>query len=192
MTSTAIALAAAACTGAPKAVERVEPSPGEVELSAGEYELVVIAGTNPVEESRGRLSLRATSASATPAYRQQYPLYGWTSVDFIKIGAPVDVSAGPESKDPDNPGVLVLSPGPGFKELQERNAFRVARPWDAPIMLVGTLENTQATRGGLDGGGIGLFVQSKKGRCAEGSWASWGGDGGGRNLTGSFTLCALS
>jgi hypothetical protein len=92
--------------------------------------------------------------------------------------------------DPENPGVLVLSPGPGFKELQERNAFRVSRPWDARIMLVGTLENTQATRGGLDGGGIGLFVESKKGRCVKGAWASWG-QGLGRNLAGSFTLCEL-
>jgi hypothetical protein len=186
------AFAISACRGAPKEAERIE-------LSVGEYDLVVTAGSKPRLEGSGRLSLRSyTSITQLPHYasiRQRrvdhsYRLYGWTNVDFIKLGAPVGPSETPDSRDPASPGVIVMFPPAGFKELQERNVFSVTRPWDAPIMLIGTLENNEATRGWLDGGGIGLFIQSKKGRCLKGEWSSWG-LGIGVNDDGSFTLCPL-
>jgi hypothetical protein len=177
------AFAISACAGAPKEVERIE-------LSDGEYDLVVTAGSQPRLEGRGRLSLRAYTSITPPSKDDPYRLHGWTNVDFIKLGAPVGPSATPDSRDPANPGVLVMVPPSSFRELQERNAFRVARPWDAPIMLIGTLENNKATRGWLDGGGIGLFIQSKKGPCLKGEWSRWGLVIG-VNPNGSFTLCRL-
>jgi hypothetical protein len=187
-----------ACVSADKEVARIELSPGD-------YDLVVVADSaKPRLEARGRLSLRAYASTTRAApsdttLRQRrecfncsasYPLYGWTSVDFSSIGAmPADAASVGESTDPENPGVLVLPPpAPYLKDLS--NVYKIARPWDAPIMLIGTLQNSEATRGWLDGGGIGLFVQAEKGRCVTGEWSQWGLAFVANNR-GSFTLCRV-
>src|SRR5688500_7570049 len=93
-----------------------EPDP--IELEAVEYQLVaVVDGSKPHLESRGRLTLHADNPATQRSGNHPYRFWGWTSVDFIKLGAPIDTSATPSaSTDPENPGVVVLIPPPSFKE----------------------------------------------------------------------------
>jgi len=114
----------------------------------------------------GLLSARPLTAGDRIA--EGYRLYGWTDVDFQKLGAPIDASGVPgESRDPENPGILVWFPP--FKWT-----YKVSIPEGAPILLIGTVENKKATRGFRDGAGIGLFVLAKEGRCVRGTWSEWG------------------
>jgi hypothetical protein len=114
----------------------------------------------------GILALRPMTAGDQVA--EGFRLYGWTDVDFQKLGAPIDASGVPsESRDPENPGVLVWYPS--FKWTH-----RVSVPDGAPILLIGTLDNKKATRRYRDGAGIGLFVLTRKGRCVRGTWSEWG------------------
>ncbi len=169
-----------ASAGAEKAAEGFE-------LSLGEFDLAVRAGpllddgSEPRQESRGRLSLRSYSATNPPRERNPYRLYGWTDVDFIKLRAPIDKSDTPgSSEDPENPGVIVYFTPP---ELRNNS-----RPRGSPTLLIGTLAKKTATRGWRDGGGIGLFVHSKDGQCLKGELSEYGLS---FVYRGSFTLCPL-
>jgi hypothetical protein len=168
--------------GGTRATEKV-PAPA-VALDPGDYELVLdqLSRATVGQPSKGRLVLRELRAGHDLRSRG-YRLYGWTDVDLKRLRAPLDASSTPgDSRDPDSPGVLVLVPSPQF------NGFGVAQPSGAPIVLIGTVDNKKATRGWEDGGGIGLFVQSKDGRCVSGEWTNWGIVRGGR---GRFRICAL-
>jgi hypothetical protein len=154
-----------------------------VRLAAGEYEIVadVGSGAKVSRQSKGNLSLRVLNAGSD-LRKSGYQLYGWTDIDWKKLGAPMDASSTPgNSRDPDSPGVLVLVPPSGFK------GFGVSQPSGAPVVLIGTLDNNRTTRGWEDGAGIGLFVQSAEGQCVNGEWSGWGIVKGGR---GRFRLCA--
>jgi hypothetical protein len=154
-----------------------------VELAPGDYELVADVDRGAVsskQESHGRLSLRSFDTNCPLS--EQYRFFGWTSVDFKGLGAPVQGTRA-DSRDPENPGVLVWIPPPEFKKWR-----RISRPHSAPILMVGTVNNSKETRGWRDGGGIGLFVQSKYGRCLRGEWDRVGIVQGNR---GTFTLCPV-
>jgi hypothetical protein len=153
-----------------------------VALAAGDYELVAedTSGWLFTRQSRGSLSLRPVDMANADLARK-YELYGWTDVDFKKLRAPFDASDIPgDSRDPHNPGVLVMSLPPGFR------GFDVPQPAHAPILLIGTVDNGKASRGSLDGAGIGLFVQARDGACMTGEWSQWGVVVGGR---GRFKIC---
>jgi len=155
-------------------------------LVPGEYDLVVEGGSKlkPMPPRRGSLSLRKWDAEEQRS-TGLYPLYGWTDVDFRNLGPALDSSSNsPASHDPDNPGVLVRVAPPRYDALFE--SFKVHQASGAPVLLIGALVNRKATRRGLDGGGVGLFVQGKEGQCLHGQWADVGpfiGD------TGRFTIC---
>jgi len=104
-----------------------------------------------------------------------------TGPDFAQVGSPcgTNLKPAPSSRDPQNPGVLVL---------QLEVHLSVERPADAPILLVGTLDNAKATRGWQDGSGLAMYVQAKDGSCFTGQWAEWGIIRCGR---GRFQLCKL-
>jgi hypothetical protein len=153
------------------AAEKNVPTP--IELAPGEYELTadVVSASQQVLQSKGSLVLRKVAVTNQLATR--YQLFGWTEVEFRKLGAPIDESATPaQSRDPDNPGVLLLLLPPGSERLFKH--FKVRPSRGAPILLIGTVENKKQTRGWNDGGGIGLFVQSQQGRCSTGAWTNWG------------------
>jgi len=155
-------------------------------LAPGEYELVVQGATElktrPLR--KGSLSLRKWDAGGE-ASTSFYPLYGWTDVDLKNMGALLEsASTPPDSQDSDNPGVLVFVAPPRYDGLFK--SFKVHQASGAPVLLIGTLENRKATRGGRDGGGIGLFVQRREGRCLHGHWASVGPFVGG---VGWFKVC---
>jgi hypothetical protein len=155
-----------------------KPNPS-LELTAGDYELVADAssGGQAGRQRKGTLHLRPFG-EVDQSFSRKYVLYGWTDVDFRKLGAPIgDVDTPGDSEDPDNPGVLVVVPS---RDIED------SRPPGPPIMLIGTLENRKTTRGSLDGGGIGLFARTKQGQCISGEWSEWGVVVGGR---GRFTVC---
>jgi hypothetical protein len=150
-----------------------------LELTAGDYELVADAnsGGQAGRQRRGALHLQPFREVDQPLARK-YGLYGWTDVDFRKLGAPIgEVDTPGDSDDPENPGVLVL--------VRTRDIEDSRLP-GTPIILIGTLENRKTTRGSLDGGGIGLFARTKQGHCISGEWSEWGVVVGGR---GRFTVC---
>jgi len=142
-------------------------------LAPGEYELVVEGAsklsTRPLR--KGSLSLRKWDDEEQRS-TGLYPLYGWTDVDFKELGTPVAASDNPASQDPDNPGVLVFVAPPRYDAMFKH--FQIRQASGAPVLLIGTLANRKATRGGLDGGGVGLFVQRRAGQCVHGQWGSVG------------------
>jgi hypothetical protein len=155
-------------------------------LVPGEYELVVEGAsrlkTKPVR--KGSLSLRKWRGGDQVS-TALYPLYGWTDINLRNLGMPLDASSVPSaSKDPENPGVRVFVAPPRYDGLFK--SFKVHQASGAPVLLIGTLENRKATRGGHDGGGIGLFVQGREGQCLHGHWASVGPFAGG---IGQFKVC---
>jgi hypothetical protein len=153
-----------------------------IELPAGDYELLAEAdsGARAGRRERGTLSLRPFGA-VDPSLDRQHGLYGWTDVDFGRLGAPVGRTGTPaDSRDPENPGVLVFVP--------PRDLDGSGLP-GRPILLIGTNDNNQRTRGDLDGGGIGLFARNRRGACIAGPWSEWGVAVGGR---GRFTACLQS
>ncbi len=150
-----------------------------VDLTAGDYDLIADAdsGGKAGREVKGSVHLRPFRRM-DPSFGRQYELYGWTDVDFRKLGAPIsDADTPGSSEDSENPGVLVLVP-------RDTEGSRLARE---PIMLIGTVENNKGTRGDVDGGGIGLFARTKEGECISGEWSEWGVLVGGR---GHFTVCS--
>jgi hypothetical protein len=167
----------------PTGAEAGEQSVARIALAAGDYEIAADVGTGAkdVRQSKGTLSLRDLSAG-NELRKLGYQLYGWSDLDWRKLGAPMDAASTPgNSRDPDSPGVLVLVPPSGFK------GFGAPQPNGAPILLVGTLDNKKATRGWQDGAGIGLFVQSTEGKCMSGEWSGWGLVKGSK---GRFRICA--
>lgn len=170
------------------AAQQEVPAVGVV---AGDYELTASTDSipNAKRERRGHLVLRdlivVRELFGTPCR-----LYGWTDVDFRSLGAPIAKSdTPPDSKDPENPGVLVLEPTPAFAKIMKSMKLRkTAEPPGAPIMLIGTVENKRTTRGMRDGGGIGLFVEAQEGQCVLGRWSRFGIAAGSE---GAFKLCRV-
>jgi hypothetical protein len=136
-------------------------------LAAGEYKLTLHVTSwrhagFPLD-AEGSLSLRQLKGQRDLLGRG-FQLYGWTDVDFRALGATLGETP-PTSQDPESPGVLVKTSS--------------ARSWTdqpdgAPILLIGTLANSQTSRGAKDGAGIGLLVYAKDGHCLTGKWGSWG------------------
>jgi hypothetical protein len=153
------------------------------DLTAGDYKLVAEVSSaqgRPTRHATGTLHLRAFENANRPRGPLDYRFFGWTDVDFTKMGAPIAPRAIPAtSQDPDNPGVLAIVTRPF--EISSRRSFA-----GGPVMLIGTLENTRSTRGFQDGGGIGLFVDAKRGQCLTGRWFEWGIAAGTR---GRFSVC---
>jgi hypothetical protein len=156
-----------------------KPHPS-LELTAGDYEFVADAnsGGEVGRHGKGTLHLRRFG-EVDQSFSRRDGLYGWTDVDFRKLGAPIgDADTPGDSEDPENPGVLVLVP------TRDIESSPLPGP---PVMLIGALENKKKTRGSLDGGGIGLFARTKQGQCISGEWSEWGVVVGGR---GRFTVCS--
>jgi hypothetical protein len=92
---------------------------------------------------------------------QEY-LYGAVSLDFSRVGAPVQMEPGdtitpaPASTDPIRPGVLV------------------SRSNGETLVLIGTLNNSRDERNWVDGAGIGLRVQEISAERFSGIWSGWG------------------
>jgi hypothetical protein len=134
---------------------------------------------------KGSLSLREWNSEEQPA-TGLYPLYGWTNVDLKSVGIPLGAASNPPaSQEPDNPGILVFVAPPRYDAIFK--SFKVRQARGAPVLLIGTLANRKATRGGRDGGGVGLFVQGSDGRCLQGQWASVGPVI--QSDVGRFTVC---
>jgi hypothetical protein len=174
-------------------VYAVEKDAAALEVAQGDYDLTVFTGSrsNVRGESRGRLLLEGVVA-ARQVLGTPCRLRGWTTVDFRALGAPIGKSdTPPDSQDPDNPGVLLWEPPPTFANLMKSMKDRKMpeQPPGAPVLLIGTVENRKATRGMQDGGGIGLFVQSKEGRCLLGRWVPFGLVKG---PEGQFRMCRSS
>lgn len=151
------------------------PSAHAFELQAGEYELEMTATEGSRRRSRvsGTLSLVATE-------RQHWGgtnLVGHVDLDLSRVGAPMlrdENHPSPDSREPNAPGVLVLSAG-----------FEEGYPNDAPVLAVGTVSNRNPVVDGtpegepievmmLDGGGIALWVHRVTAEGFEGRWAEWG------------------
>lgn len=142
-------------------------------LAPGEYELVVEGASklNTRLLRKGSLSLRKLDDEEQRS-TGLYPLYGWTDVDFKGMGTPVAASDDPTSRDRDSPDVLVFVAPPRYDAVFKH--FQIRQASGAPVLLIGTLANRKATRGGRDGGGLGLFVQGRSGQCLHGQWGSVG------------------
>ena len=159
-----------------------------VGLVSGDYEMTVDAtsGTKTGQQSKGRLFLRRFDTT-NQLLAGKYRFFGWTDVDFKRLGAPIGASdTPPESKDPEHPGVLVLIPPLGVNSRALAAVSGISQPSGAPIMLIGTVKNRMPSQRATDGGGIGMFVQSKDGQCVEGEWTNWGIVVNGR---GRFKVC---
>ena len=157
-----------------------------LELLAGEYELSVSAEAafSAKRDMSGHLRLRDLGAGRR-LFGSICHLYGWTDVDFRSLGAPIGKSdTPPDSRDPENPGVLIWEPSPAFANTMKSR--KITQPPGAPVLLIGTVENKRATRGMQDGGGIGLFVESKQDQCLLGRWIPFGVVSG---AEGHFRLC---
>jgi hypothetical protein len=165
--------------GDPPAVIDVPP------LRAGKYRLTLRADSGPHNGAVSKEKLTLVVASATdrsPASGEvasdlgDPPLfYGWTQLDFQRVGAPMchdELSPSPASQDPIRPGAFVPS-----RAL-----------WDSPVILIGTLTNLRTGSLYLDGCGIGLFIKTWTGTCFEGVWDQWGIATAG---TGTFSACPL-
>jgi len=165
----------------------VETERSAIELNPGEYELTASADTRAkaTRSVTGQLSLR-NLVPVREIYGTPYRLYGWSNVDFRALGAPVASPKAASSQDPENPGVLVWEPPPWSAELLRSMNRGIVQPPGAPIMLIGTLQNRQATRGMRDGSGIGLFIEAKRGECVLGRWTHFGIAMG---AEGSFIMC---
>jgi hypothetical protein len=141
-----------------------ENSRSPLGLAAGENKLTVHAtswrhGGFP-RDAEGSLSLRQLKGQRDLLDRG-YQLYGSTNVDFQALGATLaDTPA--DSQDPENPGVLTFPARPGSDQ-----------PSGAPVLAIGTPENSRTSRGAKDGHGIGLRVQAKDGLCLTGAWRFW-------------------
>ena len=171
-------------------VYAVETDAVVLEAAQGDYDLIVFTGSpsNPRGEARGRLLLKSVAA-ARQVFGTPCRLHGWTTVDFKALGIQSDTP--PDSQDPENPGVLVWEPPPTFASvMKSMKVQQIPRqPPGAPVLLIGTVENRKATRGMQDGGGFGLFVQSKEGQCLLGRWVPFGLVKG---PEGQFRMCRSS
>jgi len=167
--------------------DAAEARPAAIEIDAGDYDLTVSANA-PAKAKRevsGHLFLRSL-VPTRELFGTTCRLYGWTDVDFSALGAPVRRSA-PRSRDPENPGILAWQPPPALAEnMKSMKSRKIAQPPGSSIMLIDTVHNKKTTRGMQDGGGIGLFVESRQGQCVRGQWQDWGIVAG---TTGHFKMC---
>lgn len=143
-------------------------------IAAGRYVLTLIAsdGAAPSARAHGVLWLHPTShtdrsprtgrgPSSAGVGVQEY-LFGATSLDFRRVGAPVTMEPGdtitppPTSIDPIRPGVLVSQGNSGT------------------VVLISTLSNMRDDRNWLDGGGVGLHVRHISETRFAGVWSGWG------------------
>ena len=176
-----LSLAADARAGEKRAIPPIGLAPGDYELTVD-----ATSGTKTGQRSEGRLSLRRFD-TANQHLAGKYQFFGWTDVDFKRVGAPICASdTPPESKDPEHPGVLVLLPPDDIKRRGLAEVSGISQPSGASIILIGTVHNRMPSRRATDGGGIGMFVLSRAGQCVEGEWRNWGILVGGR---GRFKLC---
>jgi hypothetical protein len=160
---------AARCHSA--AVEAVADTAARI--AAGRYVLTLVAADGSARPARahGPLWLHATSDAdrsprtgrgPAPVPGVQEYLYGAVSLDFRRIGAPVQREAGdtitpvPTSTDPIRPGVLVSRSNRGT------------------VVLISTLGNMRDSRHWLDGAGIGLHVRQVSRDQVSGIWSGWG------------------
>jgi hypothetical protein len=164
-------------------------------LSAGAYELSFVAtrGSRQGKTVRGNLVLASTAKTdrsprtgeiAKDPDIRYFPLYGWLDANLLEVGAPLcpgGLAPPPSSRDPVFPGVIVQAIDPAWNF-----GDRVKRPPGAPILAIGTLANMRNGRLGLDGCGIGLFVQAAGSGCWRGEWSEFGLQHDG---AGTFSLC---
>jgi hypothetical protein len=95
-------------------------------LAPGEYDLTADTRSGKKPHKRGGLLVLA-QFDAKSELAGDYRLFGWTEVDFKKLGAPIDAAATPaQSRDPDNPGVLLWVPPVGSEGLTA--SFKVHQP----------------------------------------------------------------
>jgi len=154
--------------------------------------LVAECGSRHGSASDGNLELvpaRATDTSPTTGEVVQDlsgtpSLYGWTDLEFQRVGAPMcygdATDPSPASRDPVRPGVLVLDTARG-RAIDP--AVVRAQP---QMVVIGTLSNLRDGSIWTDGCGIGLSFEAWDGKCYRGSWGPWGirVDG-----TGTFRAC---
>ena len=165
--SAALGACSSICGGIPAPIAHAH------EVQAGEYRLVIWAteGSKPSASTVGRLWL----LEAPSEHWGHTRLYGHADVDFKAVGAPMLAELGPrsDSQDPNAPGVL----------LQRAN-FDPGYPDDAPVLLIGTLSNSnpihvdadgkQFETISLDGAGIGMWVHKVTKSGFVGRWSEWG------------------
>lgn len=145
---------------------------GEARISPGRYVLTLATeAAAPPARASVPLVLRATSSEdRSPDGRRPDErddpnrdyLYGATSLDFARVGAPVlrlrgdTITPLPTSLDPMRPGVLVSVSNRGT------------------ILTVGTLSNLRDNHDLLDGAGIALTVTRISADTVSGVWDGWG------------------
>jgi hypothetical protein len=149
-------------------------------FGAGEYRLTLFAecGLRKGNTAEGRLQLAGRAIETSPLTGQvrQYilgapPLYGWTDLDFRRVGAPTcdePLQQSPASGDPIRPGDLVLDAGE-----PRRSDSSLDIPEDPHQVLIGPISNLRDGFIRTDGCGIGLFGPAWDGKCYRGSWGNW-------------------
>ena len=170
--------AAPPCTGASAQEATADALPS----LAGAYLLTLVAteGSRQGARAHGRFWVYPTSAGDRsprtgrgPAHPDSdvRPYFGATDLDFAAVGAPMEWSdtldpPKPTSRDPIYPGVLSSR----LPLLDSADAPGVPRF----TFMVGTLSNRRDDLVGLDGPGIGLFVQEASAEGITGRWGPWG------------------
>jgi hypothetical protein len=158
-------------------------------MRPGTYKLVLVAtsGRKQGASAEGELSLRPTSSLdrsprtgkvAQDANFVVTPLYGWSDLDFLAVGASVASGSGgdpaPSSRDPVYPGVLVRI-----------GSLKEGYPPNSPVLLIATVSNRRDDVLATDGGGIGLWVRRLDKNTFAGEWSRWG-----LAMSGSGYFCA--
>jgi hypothetical protein len=148
-------------------------------------ELVLVAATLNDKSSRTGERAKDPGGWARPQF------YGWTTIDFRGVGAPVCAdppNPSPSSRDPVYPGVLVISvpygpkgPFSGYGPKSPISGKDVV-----PTLLIGTVTNLRTGQNISDGCGIAMYVLAWDGQCHAGKWSEWGLRVNGR---GEFRLC---
>jgi len=162
-----------------------EPAVATPEFIAGDFTLRVEATKRVKKRMSVTASLTLRPLTSDFDDGLGHPYYGWTDIDFRGLGAAIDAKAvSPDSRDPENPGVLAVSIPPGMGGLARY--LQVPSSGGTVMLLVGTESNRKETRMNRDGGGIALKAQARKGGCILGEWASYGVVHG---AEGTFRLC---
>ena len=160
------------------------PGPSEIAaMRAGAYGLTLRAlhGSHRGGSSGGSLTLVAASAMDKSQVTgevakdvDETPLfYGWTELDFGRVGAPVCRNPDPASRDPVRPGVIVLA----------------RTHLDHQVVLIGTLSSLRDGFLHTDGCGIALHVEGSEADCYRRSWDRWGIA---ENGSGTFDACPIA
>jgi hypothetical protein len=180
-------LALAACAARADTCEQVRSVAASFDialLKPGTYRLVLVAtsGREQGASAEGELNLRPTSSSdRSPRTGQlaqdrnlaEAPLYGWSDLDFVAVGASAR-KASASSRDPVFPGVLV-----------RLISWQEGYPPNTPVLLVSTASNRRDEVLMTDGAGIGLWVRRLSDGSFAGEWSRWG-----IAISGSGYFCA--